>query len=67
MLIIQLNNEQRKHLAVTLRTIGIGALFPVGLRLYGTDIPVYVVVIWSLIAIGFEALALIFLRGVTND
>ena len=55
----KLNAEQCRHLAVTLRTIGIGALIPLGLKIYGygSTIPTWIVVIWVSIAIWLEILA----------
>ena len=64
---MELNNEQRKHLAITLRTTGIGALIPIGLKIYGAAIPIWTVVVWVAIAISFEFLAIRILKEVTND
>ncbi len=64
---MKLNNEQRKHLAVTLRTIGIGALIPVGLKIYGSVVPIQVVLLWGVFAVWAEILALKTLRGIQNN
>ena len=63
----RLNAEQCRHLAVTLRTIGIGALIPVGLKIYGSVTPTWIVVIWGLIAIWLETLAVRILGNIQGE
>jgi len=63
------NNEQRKHIAVTFRLLGIGSLVSVASKaLIGnidlSDISAYALVF---IALVLEIQALVILRGVTND
>ena len=64
---MDLNDEQCKHLATTLRNLGFGALIPVALKIYGSRIDATVVVIWSLSAFWLEMLALFILKGVNSD
>ena len=64
---MNLNNEQLKHLAVTARTVGLGALAPVALRLYGQDIEGLIVLIWTIIAIFLEWCAIRLLGYVHDD
>lgn len=63
----KLNAEQCRHLAVTLRSIGIGALIPVGLKIYGTVIPSWIVIIWGSIAIWLEILAMRILGKIRDE
>ncbi len=64
---MELNNEQRKHLAVTLRTIGIGALIPVGLQIYSSIVSIQGVLLWGFFAVWAEILALKTLKGIRNN
>ncbi len=64
---MELNNEQRRHLAVTLRTIGIGALVPVGLQIYNSVASIQMVLLWSAFAVWAEILALGTLGGIQDN
>ena len=62
-----LNNEQRKHLATTLRNLGFGAFIPVALKIYGSGINWSVVILWIIDGIWSELLALRILECVKDD
>ncbi len=63
----KLNAEQCRHLAVTLRSIGIGALIPVGLKIYGSVIPTWIVILWGSIAVWLEILAMRILGNIRGE
>ena len=62
-----LNNEQRKHLATTLRNLGFGAFIPIGLKIYGSGINWPIVILWIIAGIWSELLALRILGDIKDD